>query len=862
MYRFIDGNGTFTMTNATHTTGLYLPIANETGLKSAFTPDLGGDCKIDQNTFLLPPVSIEDLHNNRATRNFWCAFGDGTAWSATGVSAEEEARRFSPEEAESTLTAGLMWQETTRESKRRGLRATITAFSPVQRNVEALSVTLRNIGEKEIEFTPIAAIPLYGRSADNLRDHRHVTSLLHRIRTTKSGVLVRPTLSFDERGHVENRKTYFVCGVTGNGETPEGTYPTVESFLGEGGTYLRPRTVYEDFAAQPPGSTVDGREAMGALCFSRCTLAPNQEATYLIFLGVTEDETEIEETVSFLGTRERFDAELSRTKSYWLKRTNVTVRTGDIRFDGLMRWVSFQPILRRLYGCSFLPHHDYGRGGRGWRDLWQDCLALLLMEPAPVGEMLKNHFRGVRIDGTNATIIGDAPGEFKADRNGIMRVWMDHGFWPYLTTRLYLDETGDLSLLLEKVPYFYDAQVLRGTKRIEDFAQEDTLLHDRSGAVYEGTILEHLLVQNLSAVCERGEHGELLLRGADWNDALDMATHRGESVAFTAAYTGNLLGLAETLEKLSEAMGEETVEILTELSLLLEEEKPPIERLDAYIHAVERGVSGKRDALSVPKLAESLRRLANEMQEHIRGNEWVGDGAGNGWFNSYYDDNGRKVEGLPGIEDDGNVRMMLTGQVFTILSGTANAQQVDQIIAAADRYLFDGRIGGYRLNTDFHEIKKDMGRMFGFAYGEKENGAVFSHMAVMYAYALYARGKSAAGEKVLRTLSDHALDFASAKIYPGIPEYFRADGRGMYHYLTGAGSWYLLTILTQTFGVRGDFGDLVIAPTVSSGSIEFSFAGRTFSVTIEGEAKEPFTMKRAEIERTAPNQVIALTIGG
>ncbi len=30
--------------------------------------------------------------------------------------------------------------------------------------------------------------------------------------------------------------------------------------------------------------------------------------------------------------------------------------------------------------------------------------------------------------------------------------------------------------------------------------------------------------------------------------------------------------------------------------------------------------------------------------------------------------------------------------------------------------------------------------MFGFAYGEKENGAVVSHMAVMYANALYKQG--------------------------------------------------------------------------------------------------------------------------
>ena len=50
------------------------------------------------------------------------------------------------------------------------------------------------------------------------------------------------------------------------------------------------------------------------------------------------------------------------------------------------------------------------------------------------------------------------------------------------------------------------------------------------------------------------------------------------------------------------------------------------------------------------------------------------------------------------------------------------------------------KTGGYRLNTDFKEEKFDLGRMFGFAYGEKENGAVFSHMTVMYANALYQRG--------------------------------------------------------------------------------------------------------------------------
>ena len=50
--------------------------------------------------------------------------------------------------------------------------------------------------------------------------------------------------------------------------------------------------------------------------------------------------------------------------------------------------------------------------------------------------MLVDNFGGVRLDGSNATIIGSGRGEFIADRNNIARVWMDHGFWPLHTTAL------------------------------------------------------------------------------------------------------------------------------------------------------------------------------------------------------------------------------------------------------------------------------------------------------------------------------------------------------------------------------------------------------------------------------------------
>ena len=107
--RFLDDNGTFTLKNPEEVSYLYFPLASETGLKSAITPSLGGDCKLDQETFLLEPVSSENLHTSRSTRNFWCVTEDG-CWSAAGVSAEQEADRFTTRQDESTVTAGCSYQ--------------------------------------------------------------------------------------------------------------------------------------------------------------------------------------------------------------------------------------------------------------------------------------------------------------------------------------------------------------------------------------------------------------------------------------------------------------------------------------------------------------------------------------------------------------------------------------------------------------------------------------------------------------------------------------------------------------------------------------------------------------------------------
>lgn len=150
--------------------------------------------------------------------------------------------------------------------------------------------------------------------------------------------------------------------------------------------------------------------------------------------------------------------------------------------------------------------------------------------------------------------------------------------------------------------------------------------------------------------------------------------------------------------------------------------------------------------------------------------------------------------------------------------------------------------------------------MFGFAYGEKENGAVFSHMTVMYANALYQRGFAKEGAKALDTLLNTAMDFAVSKMYPGLPEYFNNDGRGLYPYDRGGELVYadgdLLGL--RCAGRMGRFGHAPALQKAQFGggsvSVTLPFAGRTLRVRIEnadGIEQKDYRVYSAALDGTA-----------
>lgn len=870
---FLPDGVTFVSQTAASNRMVYAPLcgSDASGLKSSITPLLSGDIKVDKFHYVTKPASREDLRY--PVRDFFIHIaGKGVCSIAQG----------GPDNV--TVKVGQIWHETTRACKPAGLTLSAVNFIPsTNETVELMKVTVTNTSRRPVTFTPTAAVPIFGRSLANKHDHEHVTALLNRNSQLKEGVCVEPSMAFNEEGHKTISQAYFVFGADEKGALPAGTFPTADAFYGDGGNICAPWAVMANVKPVALSPTArQGKEAVGALRFKTQTLKPGQSKSYIIAIGLAASLKEARAVFGQFNDVKKCNAALEENIHFWRNKiSTLQFQSGDPAFNAWMRWVTLQPILRRIFGCSFLPDHDYGKGGKGWRDLWQDLLSLILIEPQQVRDGLLNNCAGIRIDGSNATIIGTKPGEFIADRNAITRVWMDHGCWPFLTLLLYIHQTGDFDILFQMQNYFRDPQQSRSTGKDHTWTQDyGNKLRDKNGQIYEGTILEHLLVQNLVQFFNVGEHNMIRLESADWNDGLDMAFHRGESTAFTAFYGGNFMKLADLLEDAAQRKGIASISIARELSALLDTlggravdynnaHAKQAHLRDVYFVQVQPVVSGEKIDVPVADIVRDLRQKGRWIFEHIRKHEQVTvkDSGIFQWFNGYYDNTGTRVEG-PG-------RMTLTGQVFPIMSGLANDDEIGRVVQSVERFLRDKKLGGYRLNTDFglpHYL--DLGRAFGFAYGTKENGAFFSHMNVMYAYALYARGFAREGHEVIHSIFKMAQDLDKSKIYPGIPEYFDSEGRGMYHYLTGSASWMVLTELTQVFGVRGHYGDLVLAPQLvkaqfdrkGAAAVKCPFAGHMIHVEYHNPHKLDvgcYTIKEITLdgaplafEHTSPGAVL------
>lgn len=183
-----------------------------------------------------------------------------------------------------------------------------------------------------------------------------------------------------------------------------------------------------------------------------------------------------------------------------LRRTRADRRTRERRVQCTLPDKPIQHFLNTWFKHQLhLTFHFTRSGHSGYRDSVQDVWGYTLLDPVAAKKRLLTVLAHLRSDGT-------APRQFSnyGDGRHDHRKFMDSGVWIAEALVNFVRETGDVSILKERIPYLDGG---------------------------EGTVDEHAWRAGQALYAMRGKHGACLTGDGDWNDALEGISRDGDAVS-------------------------------------------------------------------------------------------------------------------------------------------------------------------------------------------------------------------------------------------------------------------------------------------------------------------------------------------
>lgn len=252
------------------------------------------------------------------------------------------------------------------------------------------------------------------------------------------------------------------------------------------------------------------------LAVSEFDLNLNENEVYdnLLLASTVIEKEEIEKTNKEYLSFNEFDNELLKQKEIHDKlNSSINVKTKDEVFNSQNNiWLKRQVSIGKTWGRLY---------GRGFRDVCQDISGFTILDPElsriKILDTLKYQFED-----------GNAIRQFLPSYR---YPYNDGPSWLPTTILTYINETGDLSILYEKVPYLkggtWDNVWLNDSYRFEEYEFID----------HNETVLDHLERAFNYYLNDKGMHNLVKWYGGDWNDSINAAGLKGigESVWLTLA---------------------------------------------------------------------------------------------------------------------------------------------------------------------------------------------------------------------------------------------------------------------------------------------------------------------------------------
>ena len=233
---------------------------------------------------------------------------------------------------------------------------------------------------------------------------------------------------------------------------------------------------------------------------------------------------------------------------------------------------------------------------------------------------------------------------------------------------------------------------------------------------------------------------------------------------------------------------------------------------------------------------EKFREISAEINTAVNAHLWDGD-----WYGRGITDNNVVF----GIKKDTEGRIYLNPQSWSILSGAASQEQTHKMTEQVNKQLTTP-FGVMMLAPSYTKMREDIGRLTQKHPGVSENGAVYNHAAVFYAYSLYTIGESDEAFNILYKMLSIGDSVERRGQLPNfIPNYYRGAyyqhpeqaGKSSHLFNTGTVAWYQRCIVEGLCGLKGEQGNLSINPQLPKEwdylNVKREFKGAYFNVIIK-----------------------------
>lgn len=666
------------------------------------------------------------------------------------------------------------------EGEKNGISASVLYFVPLKTWAEVQKLTLTNHSGKrrKIQVFSFLEWALWNAATDMENFQRNFSTGEVEV---EDSVIYHKTEYRERRNHF----AYYSVNVPVQGFDTDR-----ESFLGLYNGFEIPQVVSE---GKSRNSVAHGWSPVASHCIE-VELNPGETKDFIFVLGYVENtdaekweskniinKTKARKTISDFDTTAKVDAAFAALQHYWDNLLGVyRLDSGDEKLDRMVNiWNQYQCMITFCFSRS-ASFFESGVGrGMGFRDSNQDLLGFVHLIPERARERIIDIASTQFPDGG---CYHQYQPLTKRGNNDIGGGFNDDPVWLILGTISYIKETGDFSILEEKVPF------------------DNNMTKARS-------MFDHLTVSFDHVVNNLGPHGLPLIGRADWNDCLNLN-----------CFSNDPNESFQTTENKSEGSKAESL-MIAGLFVMYGRD---------YVALCEK----------LGKSAEALRAqsFVNAMVNAVKQYGWDGE-----WFLRAYDFYGNKI----GSSENEEGQIFIESNGMCTMAGIGLEEGLCNKALDAVNQRLDTPYGIVLNNPAFTRYYIEYGEISTYPEGYKENAGIFCHNNpwIMIGETMVGNGNRAweyfrkICPAYLEDISElHKTEpYVYAQMIAG-KDAFR-PGEAKNSWLTGTASWNFYTISQYILGIQPYYDGLRIDPCIPTYwkgyKITRKFRGATYHIEIQ-----------------------------